>query len=183
MIVYLQWPDLLLFISVFRRRPHFKICVCRDFYFYIVPHFKICLCSDLNLYFVQWPDLLWFVFVFMRRRPHFEIWVTSNWFVRTLCALLPIFCDNPFTQCDTNTVQLQFQTYFTFTHNTNTIKWDANPLSNTVFASLLTFHLFFTQFKSHLCHRAANKVGRQKVSFYFLFKLGVKQLSVISLPH
>ena len=32
----------------------------------------------------------------------------------------------------------------------------------------------FTQFKTHLCHQAANKVRGQKVSFYFLFKSGVK---------
>ena len=46
---------------------------------------------------------------------------------------------------------------------------------NTVFVRLSRFHdNLFTQFKTHLCHQAANKVRGQKVSFYFLFKSGVK---------
>ena len=46
---------------------------------------------------------------------------------------------------------------------------------NTVFVRPSSFHdNLFTQFKTHLCHQAANKVRRQKVSFYFLFKSGVK---------
>ena len=90
--VYVQWPDFLWSIFVFRRQQHFKIC--RDFHFYIVqwpnrlwfvfefmrlrPHLKICACPDLYFCIVQWPNLFWFVFVFMRR-PHFKICVTSNW--------------------------------------------------------------------------------------------------------
>ena len=84
--VYVQWPDFLWSIFVFRRQQHFKIC--RDFHFYIVqwpnrlwfvfefmrlrPHLKICACPDLYFCIVQWPNLFWFVFVFMRR-PHFKI--------------------------------------------------------------------------------------------------------------